>query len=354
MNKKAVFFVFAIFVISITLVGCGSKATATPTTNPNLIYTAAADTAVARLTQIFKSTPSATIGVQASSTSTTSPDLAYTAAVQTVSAQLTQSTTLAPSPQVTGTSAPAPTSSGGDRAVYVADVTIPDGTVIAPGAAFVKTWKLQNAGTTTWSTSYSLVYFSGEQMGTVNSVSLDQSVAPGQQIDISVDLVAPTATGSYQGYWKMKNASGQLFNDSVYVLITVGSGAPAPTSTTSGGTPVATSTSTGQASNPITNLAMSVDQGTYTGACPHLFAFAATFTLNQGATLTYGVEAFSETPGFSFDLPTPQTSSFSAGTYSLSFPMEFTDSGIGWVRFHVTAPVDAVSNQADFNLTCNP
>src|SRR4030042_441614 len=88
----------------------------------------------------------------------------------TVSAKLTQTTVLTPTAQVSATSAPVPTTSGADRAIYVADVTIPDGTVIAPGAAFVKTWKLQNAGTTTWTTSYSLVFIRGDHMGTIVSV----------------------------------------------------------------------------------------------------------------------------------------------------------------------------------------
>ncbi len=352
MKKKALGFVFAFVAVALMLAGCGTNAPASPTNNPDLIYTMAAETASARVTEIFKSTPSTIPTKSASPTPSTNPALAYTAAVQTVSATLTQAAILTPSPQSTATTAPPPTSGGADRAVYVADVTIPDGTVIAPGAAFVKTWKLQNAGTRTWTTSYSLAYISGEQMSTVTSVAITQPVAPGQQIDISVDLVAPTTLGSYQGYWKMKNAAGQLFNDSVYVMITVGSNAATPT--TSGGTAVATPTSTGQPTNPITSLAMSVDQGNFSGVCPHLFAFAATFTLNQGATLTYGIEAFSETPGFTFNLPAPQTSSFNAGSYSLSFPLEFTSSGIGWVRFHITAPVDQVSNQAAFNLTCNP
>lgn len=354
MKKKAIFFLLAILIMPMLLLSCGSRAATTPTTNPNLIYTAAAGTAAVRLTQIYRSTPSVTPGKQSSATPTTNPDLAYTAAVQTVSASLTQAARLtpSPSPQVTATITPPPTSRGADRAVYVADVTIPDGTVLAPGAAFVKTWKLQNAGTSTWTTSYSLGFISGEKMGADTSVSLPQSVAPGQQIDISVDMIAPTDLGIYQGWWKMKNASGQLFDDSVYVLITVGSGVATPT--TAGGTAVASPTSTGQPGNPVTSLTMSVDQGTFTGACPHLFAFAANLTLNQSATLTYGLEAFSETPGFTFDLPSPQTGSYSAGTYSLSFPLEFTSSGVGWVRFHITAPVDVVSNQEAFNLTCNP
>jgi hypothetical protein len=33
---------------------------------------------------------------------------------------------------------------------YVADVTIPDGTVMTPGNAFSKTWRVRNSGTCKW------------------------------------------------------------------------------------------------------------------------------------------------------------------------------------------------------------
>ena len=347
MKKNLTYLILAIFSIPIVVLGCSAKTPASPTINPNLIYTAAAQTADARLTQIVQSTPSAT-----PVTPTPTYDVVKTIAAQTASALLTQAASLTPTPPVAASSTPLPPGPSGDQASYVADVTIPDGTVIAPGAAFVKTWKLQNTGTTTWTTSYSLAFISGEQMGSITSVSLVQSVPPGQQIDISVDLVAPTSTGTYQSYWKMKNASGQFFNDSVYVLIAVGSGGATQPVKTS--TPGATPTSTGIPANPITSLTMSVDKDTFNGACPYTFTFAATFTLNQGATLTYSLEAGSDTPGFQFALPGAQTSTFAPGTYSLTFPLEFTSSGTGWVRFHVTAPVDVTSNQATFNLTCTP
>ena len=99
---------------------------------------------------------------------------------------------------------------------------------------------------------------------------------------------------------------------------------------------------------------MTVDHDTYTGQCPYTFNFAATFTLSAGATLTYGLEAGTDTPGFQFNLPSPVTNTFGPGTYTLSFPMEFTSSGTGWVRLHITSPVDMTSNQATFNLTCTP
>ena len=39
---------------------------------------------------------------------------------------------------------------GCDNSAYVSDVTIPDGTEVAPGEAFTKTWALVNTGNCTW------------------------------------------------------------------------------------------------------------------------------------------------------------------------------------------------------------
>ncbi len=60
MKKKANLITLVMIAMAVFLMGCGSRETATPTTNPDLVYTAAAQAAAATLTQIFKSTPSAT------------------------------------------------------------------------------------------------------------------------------------------------------------------------------------------------------------------------------------------------------------------------------------------------------
>lgn len=335
-----------VIIIAMVFRGNRPQAATTPTIDPGLVLTAANQTAAARVTEIFASTPSAT-----PVTPTPTIDAAQTMAAQTAFALLTQSAGLTPSPTIASASTAIPTvASGADRAIFVADVTIPDGTVIAPGAAFTKTWKLQNAGSSTWTTAYSLAFISGEKMGTVSSVPLPQSVAPGAQIEISVNLVAPTAAGSYQGFWKMKNSAGQLFNDPVYVQITVGSGGANPTATL--GTPGATAapTNTAVPGELITSLTMSVDSPTAT-ECPHTFVFTAWVTLNQSATLSYKLEAGSDT-GFQFVLPPAQTSAFSQGTSPVTFNMTFISAGSGWLSFHVTSPVDKTSNQASFTLTC--
>src|SRR5512138_2793565 len=83
-----------------------------------------------------------------------------------------------------------------NAATFVADVTIPDGTYIQPGAAFEKIWRLKNTGTCAWSNQYSLVFVSGERMGALSPIFLPRWVSPGQTIDLpAVDMVAPTTGG---------------------------------------------------------------------------------------------------------------------------------------------------------------
>lgn len=126
-------------------------------------------------------------------------------------------TPVTPPPTVTGTPpSPTPTKTGTvqpaacDRAQFIADVTVPDGTGFAPGIGFTKTWRLKNVGTCTWS-NYSLMFDSGEKMGGPDSAVIPTSVAPGQTVDITISLTSPTTQGTYRGYWKLKNNNGVPF-----------------------------------------------------------------------------------------------------------------------------------------------
>lgn len=320
--------------------GFSPAAPQTATTDANVVLTAAAETANIRLTELALSTPPVT-----PEPPTATVDPSQTAAAQTLEAQLTQQSIISSTPVASATETPAPTSSLDDKAVYVMDVTIPDGTDLEPGEDFTKTWRIQNVGTTTWTSSYSLVFISGDEMGDVTLVALEGDVAPNETVDISVDLVAPVEPGKYRGYWKMINTAGQYFNDAVYVeidVVTEGGATAEPSSTPTGGS----------GEDVITDLSMAVDNPSFTGSCPHLFTFSATFTVLESATLTYGLEAGSDNPDFHFDLPTPQTAAFAPGTYTLSFPLKFTDSIDGWIRLHFTAPEDITSEKAQFALDC--
>jgi len=116
-------------------------------------------------------------------------------------------------PTQTPITPPPPTiqTAGCDRASFVSDINIPDGTIFSPGASFSKTWQLRNSGTCTWTKSYKLIYYSGDQMSGPTSVDMPYTIYPGQTVEISANLVAPNNAGSYRGYWIFSNANGTLF-----------------------------------------------------------------------------------------------------------------------------------------------
>ena len=118
-------------------------------------------------------------------------------------------------PTPTAGATPSPTSTGlpdcTDRATLVRDVTLPDGTVVPPGAGFVKTWRLRNTGTCVWDSSYALVFVSGEALRASPAVALAGAVVPGGEVDLSVALTAPAVPNTYLGYWQLRNGRGQRF-----------------------------------------------------------------------------------------------------------------------------------------------
>jgi hypothetical protein len=133
------------------------------------------------------------------------------------------------------TSTPSPTVC--NQAEFIADINVPPGTMMAPGAQFIKTWRLKNVGTCSWTPSYRIAFFSGEQMGASSSANFSTNVEPGEMVDISLNMTAPSIPGSYRGYWMFKNANGALFgvgpqaNEPWFVDIVVSSVTPMPTLT---------------------------------------------------------------------------------------------------------------------------
>lgn len=108
---------------------------------------------------------------------------------------------------------------------FVADVTIPDGTIFVPNAVFTKTWRVQNNGTCAWQ-NYSLVFVSGTQMS-ASGIYPVPATQPGATADLVVPMNAPSNYGAYSGNWKMRDAAGQLFGTNLTVVINVPSPATA-------------------------------------------------------------------------------------------------------------------------------
>jgi hypothetical protein len=98
-----------------------------------------------------------------------------------------------------------------DAANFIADVTVPDGAIFLPNEKFTKTWRIKNMGSCTWTSSYSLVFDKGDAMSGSATQAFSDVVVPGQAVDVSVNLIAPSSPGKYKGYWKLRNSSGEIF-----------------------------------------------------------------------------------------------------------------------------------------------
>jgi hypothetical protein len=212
-------------------------ATSEPTTGPEAIYTSAAITLIAQQTQAAAGTPiviaSPTTGVSAATP--TIPMVIVPTATPLASTYTPLPPTNTPLPTNTPippTATPIPIPC--DRAQFVSDVSVPDNTSIGAGTTFVKTWRLRNNGSCTWTSGYALVFYNGDAMsGPASAPITSGTIAPGSTVDISVSLIAPTTPGTYKGNWRLRNAGGAVFGIGNYAdqsfWVQIKSVAPTPT-----------------------------------------------------------------------------------------------------------------------------
>ncbi len=170
-----------------------------------------------------------------------SPEAAFTQAAETIAAELTRVALLAsPTPNIpteettptsTITSTPIPTNTPVytptytvvpcNQAFFVDDITYDDYTVVVPGLDFTKIWRLRNIGTCTWTSAYKVAFDHGNGMGVPAGYTqslTSGTVPPGQNVDISVDLSAPTTNGTYRGDWSLRDPNNRLITNFIVVI----------------------------------------------------------------------------------------------------------------------------------------
>jgi len=206
------------------LTACNKPSAETPQetpVDPVLIFTQAAQTVAAQITQTAMAQPP-TATPQPTATPIP-PTPVATLAVATAAQGTTPGAT--PFPTVTPFNNAPPTQSGPlcDDAAFVADITIPDGTKMEPGEDFTKIWRIKNTGICTWDEGYGLVFAFGDPLdGPGWRIEKKKDfVAPGQTIDIGIPMTAHLAPGEYVGCWIMQNDRGANFGGVVCVDIVV-------------------------------------------------------------------------------------------------------------------------------------
>ncbi len=223
--------VFVIMAAAAALSACGNAATPEPTPDMNAFATSAVETVEARYTETAiamptetpaptytpVSLPTATAEVlvlptseelisNTSGTTGTGTDASAAAAGTTASGDSASVAAVVP------TATTAASSSAGNKASYEGQ-TPTDGTHVEAGSEFDITWYLVNTGTTTWTTDYSMRYFTGTNFTKPGKTyyRLNAAVAPNETGACSMDAVAPTTPGTYTMSAVLANENDENF-----------------------------------------------------------------------------------------------------------------------------------------------
>lgn len=109
--------------------------------------------------------------------------------------------------------APSPTGPlmPGDVSVFIRDVTYPDYSKVYVDEHFTKIWELRDAGTVRWAGRYLTAL--GPSSGTCTYPPRVKVPAtdPGETVDISVSVIAPSSPGMCYVTWRMVSSNGVLY-----------------------------------------------------------------------------------------------------------------------------------------------
>jgi len=106
--------------------------------------------------------------------------------------------------------------------LWIEDRSIPDGTNLKANEVFIKTWYVQNSGGCAWAPGFTFSNFGGDPMKG-DPVILTEPIPAGAKRELSIELVVPSGqNGLIQSSWRMTDANGIFFGDTLSVNITVG------------------------------------------------------------------------------------------------------------------------------------
>jgi hypothetical protein len=231
MKKKFLAGIVVLVTAAFVLAACATPdAPAAPTTDANAVYTQAAATVAAGLTQTAEKNPppTATIAPPTATPTTIIPTATQGGAVEATqaptatqegAAQPTATTAAGVTPVPTATKAGAPAPATGDKGEWVSQ-TPTDGTQVQKSATFNVTYVIKNTGTTTWTTNYKFRFYAGDQMSAPNDLNLTKEVKPGESAEITFKMIAPDSKKKTNSIWVLSNADGGNFC-SVYLALEI-------------------------------------------------------------------------------------------------------------------------------------
>ena len=105
---------------------------------------------------------------------------------------------------------------------FVEHVNLPPDSIVAPGEKMDKKWLIKNGGEIGWPEGCHLVMITKSSSIEVPVKSVPvEALAPGEEVVVSLPLVAPNAPDHYYCYFKMEAPSGKRFGQRIWVSLTV-------------------------------------------------------------------------------------------------------------------------------------
>jgi len=105
---------------------------------------------------------------------------------------------------------------------FVGDVTLPDGSPVEPGCVLQKTWKVRNDGEVAWPEGTALAFVSGDRLVPAEHTDVPvAAVAVGAEVELSVKLRAPDASGRHIAYFRLRTSGGTQFGQRLWADIRV-------------------------------------------------------------------------------------------------------------------------------------
>ena len=111
-----------------------------------------------------------------------------------------------------------------------------DFTNMQPNRRFSGIWTLRNTGSSAWSGDFQVAYLDAklnetmqmvpDQMGAQSTMTLKEitgrdSVAPGETVNLQIDLTSPNKPGTYAFHWTMRDENGRSFGGTRWLTVTV-------------------------------------------------------------------------------------------------------------------------------------
>ena len=200
----------ALVLIAAAVILAACAPAATPTADPAEVRTQVAGTVQAGLTQTAAAKPT--------STPTNTPEPTATPTLATPTSNVTNT----PAVTATATKLAAP-----DLAEVIG---VSASATFVAGQDFSVTWTVKNTGNNTWKANYQVRCYTTAYCFNGQTISFGKEVKPGETIDLTIQLKAPSTAGDHNTLWVLTNADGINFGRGLSYNFKV-SGTVSPTTT---------------------------------------------------------------------------------------------------------------------------